>query len=438
MAEEQKQQLATLAVHGGQTPDPATGSRAVPIYQTTSFVFQDADHAARLFGLQEFGNIYTRIMNPTTDVFEKRIAGLEGGAAALATASGQAAETLTITTLANAGDEIVSTTSLYGGTYNLFHYTLPKLGITVRFVDADDFDGLKKAITPKTRAVYTETIGNPKLDIADVETLANVAHENHLPLLVDNTSATPVLFRPIEWGADIVVESATKYIGGHGTSIGGVIVDAGKFDWKASGRFKDFVDPDPSYHGLSFVEAFGPLAFILKARVQGLRDTGAALSPFNAWLFLQGLETLHLRMQRHSENALAVAQYLEKHPGVTWVNYPGLKSSPYAARAKKYMPEGQSGLITFGIKGGYNAGKAFINSLKIFSLLANLGDAKSLVIHPASTTHQQLSGEEQASTGVTPEMVRLSVGIEDVRDLIADLDQALAVAAPTPELVGAR
>ena len=438
MAEEQKQHLATLAVHGGQTPDPTTGSRSVPIYQTTSYVFNDADHAARLFGLQEFGNIYTRIMNPTTDVFEKRMAALEGGAAALATASGQAAETLAIVNLARAGDEIVSTTSLYGGTYNLFHYTLPKLGINVRFVDADDFDGLRKAINPKTRALFTETLGNPKLDISDVETLAKIAHDNGLPLIIDNTSATPALLRPIEWGADIVVESATKFIGGHGNSIGGVIVDAGKFDWKASGRFRDFVEPDPSYHGLSFTEAFGPLAFILKARVQGLRDTGAALSPFNAWLFLQGLETLHLRMQRHSENALAVAKHLEQHPSVTWVNYPGLASSPYAQRAKKYLPDGQSALLTFGIHGGFDAGKAFINALKVFSLLANIGDAKSLVIHPASTTHQQLSAAEQAATGVTPEMVRLSVGIEDVRDLIADLDQALAVAAPTPELVGAR
>jgi len=439
MAEEQqKQHLATVAVHGGQTPDPATGARAVPIYQTTSYVFQDADHAARLFGLQEFGNIYTRIMNPTTDVFEKRMAALEGGAAALATASGQAAETLSIITLANAGDELVSTTSLYGGTYNLFHHTLPKLGITVRFVDADDFDGLRKAINPKTRAVFTETLGNPKLDVVDVEAVANIAHEHRLPLIIDNTSVSPALLRPIEYGADIVVESATKYIGGHGTSIGGVIVDAGKFDWKASGRFKDFVEPDPSYHGLSFVEAFGPLAFILKARVQGLRDTGAAMAPFNSFLFLQGLETLHLRMQRHSENALKIAEHLEKHPGVKWVNYPGLRSSKYAARARKYLPDGASGLITFGIEGGYEAGKTFINSLKIFSLLANLGDAKSLVIHPASTTHQQLSKEEQVSTGVTAELVRLSVGIEDVRDLIGDIDQALEAAVPKPELAGAR
>ncbi len=428
MAAEQKQQLATLAVHGGQQPDPTTGSRAVPIYQTTSYVFQDADHAARLFGLQEFGNIYTRIMNPTTDVFEKRVAALEGGAAALATSSGQAAETLAITTIASSGDEIVSTTSLYGGTYNLFHYTLPKLGIKVRFVDADDFDGLSAAINEKTRAIYTEALGNPKLDVSDIETLARIAHDHGLPLIVDNTCASPALLRPIEWGADIVIESATKFIGGHGTSIGGIIVDSGNFNWKASGRFKDFVEPDPSYHGLSFVEAFGPLAFILKARVQGLRDTGAALSPFNAWLLLQGLETLHLRMERHSQNALAIARHLENHRGVEWVNYPGLQSSKYASRAKKYLPDGQSALLTFGIKGGYEAGKNFINTVKIFSLLANIGDVKSLVIHPASTTHQQLTAEEQATTGVTPELIRLSVGIEDVRDLTADIDQALAAA----------
>jgi O-acetylhomoserine (thiol)-lyase len=425
---ETKQQLATLAVHAGQAPDPATGSRAVPIYQTTSYLFQDADHAARLFALQEFGNIYTRIMNPTTDVLEKRVAALEGGAAALATSSGQAAETLTIITMAAAGDEIVSTTSLYGGTYNLFHYTLPRLGINVKFVDADDFDGLRKTINSKTRAVYTETLGNPKLDVADIETLASIAHENGLPLVIDNTCASPALNRPIEWGADIIINSATKFLGGHGNSIGGVIVDAGKFDWAASGRFKEFTEPDPSYHGLSYTQAFGPLAFILKARVQGLRDTGAALSPFNAFLILQGIETLHLRMERHSQNAMVVARHLEQHPGVEWVNYPGLESSPYYERARKYMPDGQSSLLTFGIKGGYDAGKKLINSLKLFSLLANIGDAKSLVIHPASTTHQQLSVEEQASTGVTPELVRLSVGIEDVRDLIADLDQAIEAA----------
>jgi O-acetylhomoserine (thiol)-lyase len=352
MSEAKQQQFATLAVHAGQSPDPATGSRAVPIYQTTSYVFQDADHAGRLFGLQEFGNIYTRIMNPTTDVFEKRVAALEGGAAGLATASGQAAETLTLTTLAGAGDEIVSTTSLYGGTYNLFHYTFPRLGITVRFVDADDFAGLRAAINSKTRAIYTESLGNPKLDVADIEKLASIAHEHGLPLVIDNTTPSAALTRPIEWGADIVVNSATKFLGGHGTAIGGVIVDAGKFDWAASGRFKDFTEPDPSYHGLSYTNAFGPLAFILKARVQGLRDTGAALSPFNAFLLLQGIETLHLRLERHSQNALAVAQHLEQHSGVEWVNYPGLESSRYHQRAQKYLPNGQGAIITFGIKGG--------------------------------------------------------------------------------------
>lgn len=425
MSEEKKQHLATLAVHAGQSPDPATGSRAVPIYQTTSYLFQDADHAGRLFALKEFGNIYTRIMNPTTDVLEKRVAALEGGAAGLAVASGQAAETLAITTLASAGEEIVSTTSLYGGTYNLFHYTLPRLGITVRFVDADDFDGLRAAINSKTRAVYTETLGNPKLDIADIETLAAIAHENGLPLVIDNTCASPALVRPIEWGADIVLNSATKFLGGHGTTIGGVIVDAGKFDWAASGRFKEFTEPDPSYHGLSYTQAFGPLAFILKARVQGLRDTGAALSPHSAFLLLQGIETLHLRVERHSQNALAVARHLEQHAGVDWVNYPGLESSPYRSRAKKYLPDGEGALITFGIKGGYEAGKKLIDALELFSLVANIGDAKSLVIHPASTTHQQLSAEEQAATGVTPELVRLSIGIEDLRDILADLDQAI-------------
>jgi O-acetylhomoserine (thiol)-lyase len=428
MPEEQKQQFATLAVHAGQVPDPTTGARAVPIYQTTSYVFQDADHAGRLFGLKEFGNIYTRIMNPTTDVLEKRVAALEGGAAGLATASGQAAETLAITNLASAGEEIISTTSLYGGTYNLFHYTLPKLGIKVKFVDADDFKGLRALINDKTRAIYTETLGNPKLDVADIEQLAAIAHEHKLPLVIDNTSASPALVRPIEWGADIVVNSATKFLGGHGTSIGGVIVDAGKFDWAASGRFKEFTEPDPSYHGLSYTEAFGPLAFILKARVQGLRDTGAALSPFNAFLILQGIETLHLRLARHSENALAVAQHLAKHPGVDWVNYPGLESSPYYKRAQKYLPAGRGALVTFGIKGGFEAGKKLINTLKLFSLLANIGDVKSLVIHPASTTHQQLSVEEQASTGVTPEQVRLSVGIEDIHDILVDLDQAIEAA----------
>ena len=428
MSEPKQQQFATLAVHAGQVPDPTTGARAVPIYQTTSYLFQDADHAGRLFALKEFGNIYTRIMNPTTDVFEKRVAAIEGGAAALATASGQAAETLAIITLASAGEEIISTTSLYGGTYNLFHYTLPRLGIKVRFVDADDFDGLRKAINDKTRAIYTESLGNPKNDVVDIETLASIAHQHGLPLMIDNTTPSAALVRPIEWGADIVVNSATKFLGGHGTSIGGVIVDAGKFDWAASGRFKEFTEPDPSYHGLSYVQAFGPLSFILKARVQGLRDTGAALSPFNAFLLLQGIETLHLRMERHSQNALAVAKHLEQHPGVEWVNYPGLESSRYHQRAKKYLPNGQGAIICFGIKGGYDAGKKLIDSLELFSLLANIGDAKSLVIHPASTTHQQLSVEEQADTGVTPELVRLSVGIEDIRDILADLDQAIEAA----------
>jgi O-acetylhomoserine (thiol)-lyase len=415
----------TLAVHGGQGSDPTTHARAVPIYQTTSYNFDDADHAARLFALKEFGNIYTRIMNPTQDVLEKRLAALEGGAAALAVSSGQAAETLAITTLANAGDEIVSTTSLYGGTYNLFHYTLPKLGITVRFVDAEDEAGLRAAINDKTKAVYTETVGNPKLDIVDIEKLAGIAHEHGLPLMIDNTTPSPALIRPIAHGADIVIQSLTKFIGGHGTSIGGAIIDAGRFDWKASGRFPDFTTPDPSYHGVVYAEAFGAVAFILKARVQGLRDTGACISPFNAFLILQGAETLHLRMERHSQNALEVAKFLQKHPQVESVNYPGLESSPYFDRVKKYSPGGAGALVTFNVRGGLEAGKTLINSVKLFSMLANIGDAKSLIIHPASTTHSQLTEEEQASTGVTPGLIRLSVGIEDVRDIIADLDQAL-------------
>jgi len=425
---EQKQQLATLAVHAGQVPDPTTTARAVPIYQTTSYVFHDAAHAGRLFGLKELGNIYSRIMNPTNDVFEQRVAALEGGAAGLATASGLAAEDLALTTLADIGDEIVSTTSLYGGTYSLLAHTFPRRGVTTHFVDADDFDGLRAAINDKTKALYTETLGNPKLDVSDIETLSKIAHEHNLPLVIDNTAASAALVRPIEWGADIVVNSATKYLGGHGTTIGGVIVDSGKFDWVGSGRFKNFTEPDPSYHGLSYAEAFGPLAFIFKARVQGLRNTGAALSPFNSFLLLQGIETLHLRLQRHSENALAVAKHLQTHPGVEWVNYPGLESSKYFERAKKYLPNGQSGLVTFGIKGGFEAGRKLIDSLKLFSLLANIGDVKSLVIHPASTTHEQLSVEEQAETGVTPELVRLSVGVEDIRDILADLDQGIKIA----------
>jgi O-acetylhomoserine (thiol)-lyase len=430
------QHLATLAVHAGQSPDPTTGSRAVPIYQTTSYVFHDADHAGRLFGLQEFGNIYTRIMNPTTDVFEKRVAALEGGAAALATASGQAAITLALTTLAGNGDEIISSASLYGGTYNLFHHTFPRLGIKVHFVDADDLSAIRAAITPRTRAIYAETLGNPKLDVIDLESIAALAHEHGIPLVVDNTIPSPALLRPIEWGVDIVIHSATKFLGGHGTSIAGVIVDAGRFDW-ASGRFAEFTEPDPSYHGLSFAQAFGPLAFILKARVQGLRDTGAALSPFNAFLLLQGIETLALRLERHSANALAVARHLEQHPLVEWVNYPGLASSHYYDLAQKYLPQGRGALLTFGIRGGYEAGKKFIDALQLFSLVANIGDAKSLVIHPASTTHQQLTTEEQIAAGVTPELVRLSIGIEDVRDILRDLDQALAQSCTVDSQVAA-
>jgi O-acetylhomoserine (thiol)-lyase len=429
---EEKQQFATLAVHAGQVPDPTTGAASTPIFQTSSYVFHDADHAGRLFGLKEPGYIYSRIMNPTTDVLEQRVAALEGGAAALATASGLAAEDLALSSLADSGDEIVSTTSLYGGTYSLLAHTYPRRnGVKVHFVDADDFAGLSAAINDKTKALYTETLGNPKLDVADIEKLAKIAHEHNLPLVIDNTAVSPALVRPIEWGADIVVNSATKFLSGHGSVIAGVIVDSGTFDWAGSGRFKNFTDPDPSYHGLSYVDAFGPLAFIFKARVQGLRNTGATLSPFSAWLVLQGIETLHLRLQRHSENALAVAKHLEKHPGVTWVNYPGLESSKYHKRALKYLPDGQGGLVTFGIKGGLEAGKKLINSLnslRVFSLLANIGDVKSLVIHPASTTHEQLSVEEQAWTGITPELVRLSVGIEDIRDIIADLNQAIEVA----------
>jgi len=421
----------TLALHAGQEIDPTTNSRAVPIYQTTSYAFNDADHAARLFALKEFGNIYTRLMNPTTDVFEKRIAALEGGAAALATASGQAAETLAILTLASAGDEIVSTTSLYGGTYNLFHHTLPKLGIRFHFIDGADYEGIEAAINERTKAIYTETVGNPKLDVIDIERLADIAHRNGLPLIIDNTVPSPVLCNPIKWGADIVIHSATKYIGGHGTTIGGVIVDAGKFDWAASGRFGEFSEPDPSYHGVSYTEAFGPLAFIIKARVQGLRDTGAALSPFSSWQLLQGTETLPLRVERHSDNALTVAKHLDNHPLVSWVNYPKLESSEYRELADKYLEKGASSIVTFGIKGGFEAGKRFINSVELFTLLANIGDAKSLVIHPASTTHQQLTPEEQASTGVTPDLIRLSVGIEDIHDILADLDQALRLSVET-------
>jgi O-acetylhomoserine (thiol)-lyase len=401
----------------------------VPIYQTTSYQFRDTEHAASLFGLKEFGNIYSRIMNPTNDVLEKRISELDGGVGALAVSSGQAATTLAILNIARAGDEIVSLDNLYGGTYNLLHYTLPRLGIQVRFVKSSDPGALKAAINSKTRAVYAESIGNPKLDVADLEQLSKVAHEGGVPLIVDNTVA-PYLLRPFDHGADIVVYSATKFIGGHGTSIGGLIVDSGKFDW-TSGRFPLITDPEPSYHGLQFVEALAPLgniAYILKARVTLLRDLGAALSPFNAFLFLQGLETLHLRMERHSQNALAVARHLEKHNAVSWVRYPGLESSPHHQLAQKYLPKGAGAILGFGIKSGAAGGRRFIDSLKLISHVANVGDARTLAIHPATTTHQQLTGDEQLATGVSPDFVRLSVGIEHIDDILSDVDQALTKA----------
>ena len=418
----------TLAVHAGQVVDPTTKARAVPIYATTSYVFDNADHAARLFGLQEFGNIYTRIMNPTNGVFEERVAALEGGIGALAVGSGQAAETLTILNLARVGDNVVTSASLYGGTYNLFQYTLPKYGIDFKFVDGSKPAEFDTAIDAKTKAVYIETIGNPRLDVPDFEAISAIAHKHGIPVIVDNTFA-PLLSRPIEHGVDIVLHSATKWIGGHGTAIGGVVVDSGKFDWTASPRFKDdFVDPDPSYHGVSYTGSFGNLAFILKLRVQLLRDLGPALSPFNSFLFLQGLETLPLRIERHSSNALAVARWLEGHPAVEWVSYPGLPSHPTHELARKYLSGGFGGVVTFGLKGGVAAGRKLIDSVKLFSLLANVGDAKSLIIHPASTTHQQLSAEDQIASGVTPELVRLSVGIEHIDDIIADLDQAIGAA----------
>lgn len=425
MTNEKGYRLETKAIHGGQQPDPTTLSRAVPIYQTTSYVFKDSDHAARLFGLSEPGNIYTRIMNPTTDVFEQRLAALEGGIGALAVSSGQAATTYAIINIASSGDEIISSTSLYGGTYNLFAITLPKLGIHVKFVDPEDPENFRKAITPKTKAIYAESIGNPKGDILDIEAVAAIAHENGIPLIVDNTVPSPYLLRPIEFGADIVVHSATKFIGGHGTAIGGVIVDSGKFDWKGSGKFPGLTEPDPSYHGLVYTDALGPAAYITKARVQLLRDLGSSLSPFNAFLLLQGLETLHLRMERHSENALKTAKFLESHPFVEWVSYPGLESHPSYKLAQKYLPNGQGAILTFGVKGGKEAAKKVIDHVKLFSHLANIGDSKSLIIHPASTTHQQLTEEEQRSTGVTPELIRLSIGTEAIEDILEDLDQAL-------------
>ncbi|MGE4273784.1 MAG: homocysteine synthase [Desulfitobacterium sp.] len=422
---ERKLKFDTLQVHAGQVADPTTGSRAVPIYQTSSYVFNDAEHAANLFGLKEPGNIYTRIMNPTTDVFEQRVAALEGGVAALAVASGSAAITYAVLNIAGAGDEIVSASTLYGGTYNLFSATFPKLGIKTIFVNPDDPENFRKAITEKTKALYIETIGNPGINLVDIEAIAKIAHDNGVPLIVDNTFGTPYLIRPIEWGADIVVHSATKFIGGHGSSIGGVIVDSGQFDWAGSGRFPGLTEPDESYHGLKYVEALGPVAYITKARVQLLRDTGACLSPFNSFLFLQGLETLSLRVERHVANTKKVVEFLNSHPHVSWVNYPNLKESKYYELAQKYLPQGAGSIFTFGIKGGVEAGKKFIDSLEIFSLLANVADAKSLVIHPASTTHAQLSEKDLLAAGVTPDMVRLSIGIEDADDLIYDLDQAL-------------
>jgi O-acetylhomoserine (thiol)-lyase len=422
----------TLALHGGQKPDPTTGARAVPIYQTTSYQFRSTDHAADLFALKEFGNIYTRIMNPTTDVLEQRVAALDGAAGALAVASGQAACTLALLNIAQAGDDIVSADNLYGGTYNLFHYTLPRLGVNVRFVRSNDLSAFERAITPRTKAIYAESIGNPKLDVANFAGLSDLAHKNGLPLVIDNTTA-PYLLRPIDHGADILVYSATKFIGGHGTSIGGLIVDSGKFDW-TNGKFPLIAGPDASYHGLDFVEALKPLgnlAYIIKARVTLLRDLGPALSPFNAFLLLQGLETLHLRMPRHSENALTVARHLAQHASVSWVNYPGLESSPDHARAKQYLPRGAGAILGFGIKGGAPAGKKFIDSLELVSHLANIGDAKTLAIHPATTTHQQLTEDERLATGVSQDFIRLSIGLEHVDDIIADIDQALARAVAT-------
>ncbi len=427
MSSEQKLHFDTLALHAGQNPDPATGSRAVPIYQTTSYVFEDCEQAADLFSLEEEGNIYSRIMNPTNDVLEKRIAALEGGVAALAVSSGQSAETLALLNITRQGQEIVSSSSLYGGTYNLFHHTFAKLGIEVSFVDSSRPESFAAAITDKTRALYLETIGNPGLDVPDIAAVAEIAHQAGIPLVVDNTFATPYHCRPIEHGADIVLHSATKYIGGHGTSIGGLIVDSGNFPWD-NGKFPELSQPDPSYHGLVYTEHFGPAAYIAKARVQLLRDLGSCLSPFNTFLFLQGLETLSLRMDRHSSNAEKIARYLSGDSRVDWVNYPGLDSHSTHNNAAEYLSNGYGGMLTFGIKGGREAGIRFIESLELFSHLANVGDAKSLAIHPASTTHQQLSEEERKKSGVFSEMIRLSIGIEAVEDLIADLDQALTAA----------
>ena len=425
--------IETLALHAGQKPDPATGARAVPIYQTTSYVFKSSEHAANLFALKEFGNIYSRIMNPTQDALEQRLAALQGGTGALALASGQAACTLAILNIARSGQNIVSTSFLYGGTYNLFHYTFPKMGLEVRFVDSSNPANFEKAIDKNTRALFTESIGNPKNNIDDYPGIAAVAHKHGIPFIVDNTVSPPPMLDIFNLGVDIAMYSLTKFVGGHGTSIGGAIIDSGKFDWN-NGKFPELVEPDPSYHGISYWKFFGNhkeavvpgIAYIIKARVQLLRDLGPAMSPFNAFLFLQGLETLPLRLKKHCENSLRVARYLEKHPAVTWVNYPGLESHKDHQRAKKFLKNGFGAIVGFGIKGGSEAGRKLIDSVKLFSHLANIGDAKSLIIHPATTTHQQLTAAEQESTGVTADYVRLSVGIEDVEDIIADLDQALA------------
>jgi len=425
MTQQQPRGFDTLALHAGHTPDAETGARAVPIWQTTSYVFKDTDHAARLFALQEFGNIYTRIMNPTTDVLEKRVAALEGGVAGLAFASGQAAETAALLTLCSQGDEIVATTRLYGGTVTLLTATLPRMGINTLWVDSDEPADFAKAITDRTKAVYLETIGNPKLTIPDLAGIAEAAHERAVPVVIDNTTASPALCRPIEHGCDIVIHSLTKFMGGHGNSIGGIIVDSGRFPWD-SGRFPEFVEPDPSYHGLKFYETFGNVAFAVRTRVRMLRDMGGCLSPFNAFLILQGIETLSLRMARHSENALAVARFLSEHAKVNWILYPGLPNHSAHERARRYLPNGASALVGFGVKGGKAAGRKFIESLELFSHLANIGDARSLAIHPASTTHSQLSEEEQRVAGVTPDFVRLSIGLETLQDILADLDQALS------------
>lgn len=419
------QRQGTIAVHGGQSTDPTTKARAVPIYQTTSYVFDSTEHAAKLFALQETGNIYTRIMNPTNDVLEQRVALLEGGKAGLALASGQSATTFSILNIAKPGDEIVSSSQLYGGTYTLFSSTLARMGIKVHLVDSTDPSNYNECVNDKTKAFFGETLGNPSLDVLDIESVAHIAHDNGIPLIVDGTATTPILCRPIDYGADIVINSLTKFMGGHGTSIGGIIVDAGNFDW-TNGKFPDFTTPDPTYNGLVYSEAFGELAYILKARVHLLRDIGPALSPFNAFLTLQGLESLHVRMERHSSNALAVARFLNGHDRVSWVSYPGLENDRSYRLAQKYLPHGASALIGFGIKGGYGAAVKFIESVKLLSHLVNIGDAKSLVVHPASTTHQQLNPEERAAAGLSDDFVRLSVGIEDVADIIEDIDQALA------------